>query len=359
MATSNTMHGVKFTVQALATTVSARATHGVLFLVLDDSTVAPGLYRYAKLKKVIEKYDTENKAVISTAFADYGIKNLIVAVAHDTSGITGSLDTALSLLNKVNQNGWLAAPQVTLETDKKKVSDFVKTQRRDEDYPLKCVLFDYPCDSEGIVNFTASNLGDMNSNMYTAIVAAQLCTLGANESITNHTAKNISSCDVKDDNDEHISKGELFLYNNGKNIVFSRGVNSIQTIQESQSEALSKIRIVEVIDQTKSDMREIFEQSYLGKLGNSYKNRKTLINTLNSYLRTSATEGYLSNDEASFAELDVEATRTYLESKGIDTDNMKDEDILKSKLGSNVFIKVTLYCMDTIEDISINLNYET
>lgn len=359
MTTSNTMHGVKFKVQALATTISTRATHGVLFLVLDDLTVAPGLYKYAKLKKVTEAYDTANKALISTAFADYGIKNLIVAVAHDTSGITGSLDTSLSLLNKVNENGWLAAPQITSDADKKKVADFIKAQRRDEDYPLKGVLHNYATDNEGIVNFTASNLGDMDSNVYAALVAAQLCVLGANESITNHTAKNVTSCDIKVDNDDCVAKGELFLYNNGKNIVYSRGVNSIQTIPAEQSETLSKIRIVEVIDLTKSDMREIFEQSYLGKLGNSYKNRKTLINALNSYLRTLSTEGYLSNDEASFAELDVEATRAYLESKGIDTDNMKDEDILKAKLGSNVFIKVTLICMDTIEDISINLQYET
>lgn len=359
MTTSNTMHGVKFTVQALATTVSTRAAHGVLFLVLDDATVPQGIYRYAKLKKVTEAYDTANKALISTAFADYGIKSLIVAVGHDATGISGSLDTILSLLNKVNENGWLAAPQITSDADKKKVADFIKAQRRDEDYPLKGVFHNYATDNEGIVDFTASNLGSIEPDVYAVQVAAQLCVLGPNESITNHTAKNVTSCDIKDDNDEHVSKGELFFYNNGKNIVYSRGVNSLQTIPTEQSETLSKIRIVEVIDLTKSDMREIFEQSYLGKLGNSYKNRKTLINALNSYLKTLSTEGYLSNDQESFAELDVEATRKYLELKGIDTDEMKDEDILKEKLGSNVFIKVTLRCMDTIEDINIVLQYET
>jgi len=359
MTTSNTMHGIKFTVQALATTVSTRAAHGVLFLVLDDATVSPGLYRYSKLKKVIEAYDATNKALISTAFADYGVKSLIVAVGHDTEGITGSLDATLSLLNKVNENGWLSVPQVTLETDKTKVADFIKAQRRDEDYQLKGVLYNRTSDNEGVVNFTASNLGAIDPNVYAVQVAAQLCTLGANESITNHTAKNVTSCDVKTDNNDSVSKGELFLYNNGKNIVYSRGVNSIQTIPANQSEAISKIRIVEVIDLTKSDMKEIFEASYIGKYGNSYKNRKTLINNLNSYLRTLSTDGYLSNDEVSFAELDVEATKAYLESKGTDTENMKNEDILKAKLGSNVFIKVKLICMDTIEDINISLNYET
>lgn len=359
MATSNVMHGVRFTVQALAESVSTRAAHGVLYLVLDDATVKPGLYRYSKLKKVIEVYDTDNKAIISTVFADYGIKSLIVAVGHDTTGIEGSLDSTLALLNKVNENGWLAAPQITTDAEKKKVADFIKAQRRDEDYPLKGVLHNYSADCEAINNFTASNLGAITPDVYVAQVAAQLCVLGANESITNHTAKNVTSCDIKADNDECVGKGELFFYNNGKNIVYSRGVNSLQTIGANQSEELTKTRIVEVIDLTKSDMREIFEVNYLGKLGNSYKNRKTLINALNSYLKTVSDEGYLSNDKLSFAELDVEATKKYLETKGINTDDMKDEDILKEKLGSNVFIKVTLYCMDTIEDINIVLQYDT
>ncbi|NFN93617.1 phage tail protein [Clostridium botulinum] len=359
MATSNTMHGVKFTVQALAETVNTRATHGVLFLVLDDAIVTPGLYRYSKLKKVIEKYDIENKAIISTAFADYGIKSLIVAAGHSETGITGSLDKSLALLNKVNENGWLAVPQITEESDKKKVADFIKSQRKEEDYPLKGVLYNHASDNEGIVNFTAKDLGDIKSDVYSAFTASQLCTLGPNESITNCIAKNVTKCDAKLDTDECVAKGELFLYNNGTNIVYSRGVNSLQTIETEQSETLSKIRIVEVIDLIKSDMRKIFETNYLGKMGNSYKNRKTLVNGLNSYLRTLSNEGYLSNDEESTVELDVEATRKYLESKGINTDEMKDEEVLKAKLGSNVFIKVTLKCMDCIEDINIVLQYET
>lgn len=360
MATGNTMYGVKFKIQALASTVNIRAAHGVLFLVIDDPSVPKGLYRYTKLKKVIENYDDSNKAIISTAFADYGIKSLIAAVGHDAStGISGSLDTSLSLLNKVKENGWLAVPQATSETDKKKIADFIKAQRKDEDYPLKGVLFNHASDCEGIVNFTASDLGDLESDFYSAQVAAQLCVLGANESITNHTAKNVTSCDIKADNSDCVSKGELFLYNNGKNIVYSRGVNSLQSVDTDQSEDLTKIRIVETIDLVKSDMREIFDESYLGKYGNSYKNRKTLVNNLNSYLKSVSEEGYLSNDQLSFVELDVDATKAYLEGKGIDTDNMKDEDILKQKLGSYVFIKVTLYCMDTIEDINVVLQYQT
>lgn len=356
MATNNTMQGIKFKIQALAETVNTRATHGVLFLVLDDANVT-GLYTYTKLKKVTENYESENKTIISTAFSDYGVKKVVVAAKHDESGITVSLDSALALLNKVSLNGWLAAPQITESAEKKKVADFIKSQRNDEDYPLKGVLFNYASDCEGIVNFTADDLGEIEANKYAAEVAAQLCVLGPNESITNQTAKNVTSCDVKDDNDTCVANGELFLFNDGTNIVFSRGVNSLTTIPSDQSATLSKIRVVEVIDMVKSDIKEILKVSYLGKLGNSYKNRKTLINNINTYLKSLSSEGYLSNDELSVAELDVEATRDYLEDRGTETDEMTDEEILKSKLETYVFIKITLKIMDCIEDIVINLQY--
>lgn len=361
MPTNNTMQNIKFLVQALSETINTRATKGVLFLVLDDANVQ-GLYTYTKLKKVTENYESTNKAIIATAFSDYGVKKVIVAAKHnEESGITGCLDDALKLLNKVNLNGWLSAPQVTSDADKKKVADFIKSQRNDEDYPIKGVLANYKADHEAIVNFTGDNLGDgITNNKYAAEVAMLLCTLGANESITNHTAKNVTSCDVKDDNDACVSNGELFLFNNGKDIVFSRGVNSLQTIPADQNETLTKIRIVEIIDMVKADMREIFEGSYFGKVGNSYKNRKTLINALNTYLKNISNEGYLSNDLLSTSELDAEATRTYLEGKGVDTDDITaDEDILKQNLDTHVFVKTTLRIMDTIEDIELVLQYTT
>jgi hypothetical protein len=272
------------------------------------------------------------------------------------------------LLNKVFKNGWLVVPQVTTDADKKIVADFVKSQRKDSDYPIKAVLYNYEADSEAIVNFTASNLkntvngttSSIASEDYTVEVASYLCTLGANESITNHVAKNVSDCDIKLDDDSCVSNGELFLYNNGTNVVFSRGVNSKQTFATNESESLSKIRVIEVIDMVKSDLRDTFNNSYFGKYGNSFANRKSLVSNLNgTYFKTIANQGYLSNDETSYCELNVDATKEYLESKGIDTDNMKDQDILKAKIDTHVFIRGKVFIMDVIEDIDFVLQYTT
>ena len=229
MATSNTLFGNKFSISALADSVTERATKGVLILVLDDATVAPKLYTYKKLREVVETYDAKNKGYITTAFSDYKVKKVIVAVGHDASeGITGSLEGSLALLSKVRVNGYMAVPQITETQDKKKVADFIKTQRNDEDYPLKGVLYNYQADNEGITNFTGNNLGinEYTSDEYCLDVACMKCTLGANENLTNHIAKKVKTCDVKNYPDACVSQGELFLINNGTNCIIRRYYNS-------------------------------------------------------------------------------------------------------------------------------------
>ena len=357
--TSNTLFRNKFSISALADSVTERATKGVLILVLDDATVATKLYTYKKLKEVAENYDTKNKGYITTAFSDYKVKKVIVAVGHDGSqGITGSLDDTLALLNKVRVNGYMAVPQLTNEQDKKKVADFIKTQRNDEDYPLKGVLCNYPADNEGITNFTGDNLGieGYTPDEYCLDIACMKCTLGANENLTNHVAKKVKSCDVKIYPDASVSKGELFLINNGTDIVFSNDVNSLTTIPTGQNEYLTHARVVDVLDMVKEDINAICNKTITGKMGNSYSNRRTVVANLCKYLKS--LKGYLSNDDLSYAELDLEATKEYLDSIGFDYSEMDDETILKQKIGTYVFIKITVYVMDIMEHINFNIKYQ-
>ena len=357
--TGNTLFGNKFSISALADSVTERATKGVLILVLDDATVSPKLYTYNKLREVVENYDAKNKGYITTAFSDYKVKKVIVAVGHDASeGITGSLEDTLSLLNKVRVNGYMVVPQITNDQDKKKVADFIKSQRNDEDYPLKGVIYNYPADNEGITNFTGNNLGieGYTPDEYCLDVACMKCTLGANENLTNHIAKKVKTCDVKNYPDACVSQGELFLINNGTNIVFSNDVNSLTTIPNGQNEYLTHARVVEVLDLVKEDINEICNRTITGRMGNSYSNRRTVVANLCKYLKS--LKGYLSNDDLSFAELDLEATKEYLDSINFDYSEMDNETILKQKIGTNVFIKITLYVMDIMEHINFNIKYQ-
>ena len=326
---------------------------------LDDSSVTAGLYTYTKLKLITESYTAENKAYIAKAFNDYHLNKVMVVVAHDTAGIKVSVDTALKFLGKVRENGWLVCPEATDVDTKQKIVEFIKTQRNEEDFPIKAVLYNCPADTEAVVNFTGKNLGNgLTSEKFCVDVACELCKLEANEGITNKNAKNVKTCDIKDDYNAHVQSGELFLYNDGKHIKYSTGVNSLQTIESEQSEFLCKIRVLEVVDMVKSDLYELMDETIIGKYGNSYANRRVVVASINSYLKTITNEGYLSNDVTSYAELDVEGTREYLNSLNIDTSDMEDKDVLAYKIDSHVFIKIYLYVMDVIEQIQIAIRYD-
>lgn len=329
-------------------------------LVLDDENVKAGLYTYTKLKLVTEAYSAENKAYIAKAFTDYYLNKVMVVVAHDdTTLITTSIDKSLAYLGKVRENGWIVCPTATTEETKKKLIDFVKLQRTEEDYPLKAVVYNYPADSEAVVNFTGTDLGDsVTSEQFCVDVACVLCSLQANQGITNKNVSTVKTCDIKNDYNTHVQQGELFLYNDGRHIKFSTGVNSLQNLGSDQSEFLCKIRVVEVIDMVKSDLYELMDENYIGEYGNSYANRRVVVAGINSYLKTITNEGYLSNDVTSYAELDVEGTREYLNSLGVDTSEMEDKDVLAYKIDSHVFIKVYLYVMDVIEQIQIAIRYD-
>ena len=146
------------------------------------------------------------------------------------------------------------------------------------------------------------------------------------------------------------------MINNGTNIVFSNDVNSLTTIPSGQNEFLTHARVVEVLDLVKEDINEICNRTITGKMGNSYSNRRTVVANLCKYLKS--LRGYLSNDDLSYAELDLEATKEYLDSINFDYSEMDDETILKQKIGTNVFIKITLYVMDIMEHINFNIKYQ-
>ena len=54
--------------------------------------------------------------------------------------------------------------------------------------------------------------------------------------------------------------------------------------------------------------------------------------------------------------VDVEAQRTYLESRGIDTSEMDEMEIAQANTGSNVFIASNVKFVDAMEDLKMTIN---
>ena len=161
--------------------------------------------------------------------------------------------------------------------------------------------------------------------------------------------------------DAAVDEGKLTLYNDGERIVIARGVNSLVTPTEVETEDLKKIKISAIQDLIESDIYSTLNRTYIGNYSNSYDNKCLLITAIKAYLRgleaTEGGKGYLRAD-SSTVEINVSKQKQYLESIGVDTSDMDDQAIKEANTGSHVFLKGTISILDAIEDIDIFINKE-
>jgi hypothetical protein len=157
--------------------------------------------------------------------------------------------------------------------------------------------------------------------------------------------------------DTAVDEGYLTLYNDGERIVIARGVNSLTTVTEDDTEDLKKIKILAIQDLVETDIYSTINSSYIGNYSNSYDNKCLLITAIKGYLKELETKGYLKAD-SSVIEIDVIKQKQYLEIVGVDTSEMDEQAIKEANTGSKVFLKGTISILDAIEDVEIFINKE-
>ena len=356
------MAEITIELKALASTATTRSMRGITCLILDESNVV-GLHTYARLKNVTDAYSAENKAIITRCFSDRGIKTLKIVCYNSAATVPETVDTALALLNEVKFN-YLADPYATTE-DNAKITTFIKAQREAENILVKSVLNNHIGDYEGVINFINDTINEgttvYTGTEFTVDIACLASTCALDSSLTNLAISGITSVNnVGTDKDALVDAGKLFLYydNDLEQVVLSRAVNSKTTIGTDEKESMKKIRVVDILDMIRDDMKVTFKKNYQGKVDNSLDNKKLLVSSYNTYLRALVKAGALSDTKTSYVELDVEATISYLEDvKGMDCSAMTDAQILAELTDEKVFITGTVYVLDVAEDLALNLNY--
>lgn len=359
------MQKILIELKALAESGSTRSQRGIVCLILDDPTVI-GLHTYTRLRNVKDTYTTENKAIITRCFSDRGVKILKVVCYNSAATIAETIDTALTLLNDVKFN-YMACPTVSISSDQLKITQFIKDQRKNNNILVKSVLNNSAGDYEGVINFINDkvNMSDGKTTytglQFTVDIACLAATCSLNSSLTNMVVDGVKSVNsVGDDLDTLVDEGKIFLFydNDLESVVLSRGVNSKITIATGEKESLKKIRVVDILDMIRDDIKVTFKKNYQGKINNSLNNKKLLVSAINAYFRTMAKQGALNDGQISSVWLDVEAQKNYLEDiKAIDCSEMTDEEILACDTEDKVFIKGLVYVSDAMEDLKLELNY--
>ena len=222
-------------------------------------------------------------------------------------------------------------------------------------------------DCEGIVNvtggYTDADGNELTAEAACARIAGIICGTPMTISCTYAPLSEATTCPAKTQEaiDEAVDAGELVLMWDGEKVKIVRGVNSFTTTTTDKGDSYKKIKLVETMDMIQHDIRKTSEDSYIGKYANSYDNKCLLTTAINGYFDSLVRDGILASGSC---EIDVDAQRTYLKSKGgkfvIDGETITIEDatelqIKQANTGSQVFLKCTISMLDALEDIIIRV----
>ena len=302
-----------------------------------------------------------NAAYIKRAFLGYPKKVIVYSLPADAENLAAAKKYFAN--NKANYI--CGTPDITAEQATDLASWAVSTRLNTPMRPV-VVVPNVPGDNKAVINFsivgaTANNciqVDDTNFTeaQYCSRIAGLLAGLDFNVSATFKPLNEVTGIPVvdRDDVDTAIDAGKLTLYNDGDRIVVARGVTSLTTVTEKETADLKKIKIVAIQDQIETDIYSTINKSYIGNYSNSYDNKCLLITAISGYLKKLERNGWLESDTSS-VELDLAAQKNYLESIGIDTSGMSEQDIKKANTGSNVYIMGKVSILDAIEDVYITI----
>ena len=344
------MPNVEITFSEKAAARFVNGERGIIFMILKGTAPVANPCVIYNSTDIPNGIDEANEEQIKLALVGYQTapKKVICYFVEGAEGYTEALKYA-----QTTSFQYLVAP--TAETDSK-VTDIVNwiKSEREADHKVKAVLPNATSDTEGVINYTTASVS-VGDKTYTAeqfcsriagIIAGTPLTISA----TYAPVSEATDCTrlTKKEMDEAVGKGEFFLFWDGEKVKTSRAVNSLVTTTEDKNEQFQKIKIVEVMDSLFDDIKTTIEDSYLGKYANTYSNKCLLISAINVYLQSLVDKGILNKGEV---EIDVNAVRTYLISKGVDVSNMEEEEIKRANTGSKVFLSANVSILDAIEDI--------
>lgn len=345
---------IHFAFNSLAVSAIQRSQRGVVALILRDETSDFESVEYKTITDVAEDDWTEqNLDYIQKTFLGVPSKVIVVRIGEEDS-----VNEALNKLANVRFD-YLAAPEAdSMETQT--ISTWIIAQRDNNLKTYKAVLANSASDHEGVINFATDSIrvGDKvySAAEYTCRIAGILAGLSLERSATYFVLNEVESIAESEDPDADIDAGKLILINDGEKIKIGRGVNSLVTFTPKKSKEFSKIKIIEGMDLIKNDIIRTWEDSYVGKVNNSYDNQVLFLAAVNAYL--TGLEGEVLNPNVdNYVAVDVEAQRQAWLSVGETEAADWDEQTVKNNaFGSNVFITGQLRFLDAMEDIQFNIN---
>ncbi|OMC81853.1 phage tail sheath protein [Viridibacillus sp. FSL H7-0596] len=337
-----------------AVTAVKRSELGIVTLILKDDigTFDTVIYKSVEEVKTAD-WSPNNLDYIQRTFLGTPSKIIVERLA------TTALDynDALKRLNNKRFN-YLAIPQIEAK-DTSIIFSWIKSKYDNGKKTFKAVLPNAVADHESIINFTTTGIKvgekEYTTAEYTARIAGIIAGLPFTRSATYYELPEVDSITEIEDPDKAVDDGELILINDGENIKIGRGVNSLTTTTIKKTEDFKSIRVMEVQDLIKDDIRTTFDKEYVGKVNNIYDNQVLFIRSVNAYFTGLSNDEILDPSSTNKAEINVVKQRLAWESIGTDTSAWDDQLVKETSFKKNVFLGGKIKIVDAMEDLDFDI----
>lgn len=337
-----------------AVTAIKRSQLGIVALILKDDVQTIDTVTYKSVEEVKPgEWSPENLDFIQKTFMGTPSKIIIERLGAEAV----DYNAALTRLNNKRFN-YLAIPGIK-DAETTLIATWIKTKRDNDKKTFKVVLPNTEGDHEGIINFTTTGIKvgekDYTTAEYTARIAGVLAGLPFTRSSTYFEFPEIDSITEIEDPDTAVDNGELIFINDGENIKIGRGVNSLTTTTIRKTEDFKSIKVVEVMDMIKDDIRTVFHNEYVGKVNNIYDNQVLFITSVNSYFTGLMADEILDPNAVNKATINVAKQRLAWESIGTDTTDWDDQKVKEMSFKKNVFLAGNNKIVDAMEDLDFDI----
>lgn len=350
-----TMPTVNLAFRQQAATAVARSQKGIVALILRDAALADKTYVINSRKAIPEGLGTANRASVERVFLGYvnPPKQILLYVMDAGDTITAECDALAWLATQ--KFDYLAGPDDLSVDEAGAIKTWITGQRLNNNAIYKAVLPNVAADNEAIVNFIGSgiDIGE-TSSMTTAAYCGRVAGLLAGTPMT-ISATYAPLPEVRDitrmtagEMDTAVGAGKLLLYHDGEKVKLGRAVNSLTTVT-GKSDAWKKIKIVELLDMMQQDIRRTIQDNYIGKFPNNYANKQLLVTAISDYLAGLAKDGLIEQDYT--CGIDVDAQDEYLQTQGVSTADMSEDEIKQANTGTHVFLTLSITPVDAMEDV--------
>ena len=242
------------------------------------------------------------------------------------------------------------------------VKNYLKLQREKNNYSIGMAANTDGLDAEYMINFVSASDISISSGTktkkitpkdYLPRIAGALAGLSQSRSLTYFELNEVVDVDIADDLDKVVKNGGLTIIHQDGSFKLGRAVNSLVTLTDGVTEAFQKIRIVNIMDMIANDIITTFRTNYVGKYVNNYANKKRFIGAVNTYLKDLASNGLLDEENDNLVYLSYEKIKSFIEAKGVSTENMSYEEIIAYNTGSSILLDGVCSPTDCMEDLNL------